>query len=108
MIIALAFAISCIINVGQLVREPERGTHRLVETLVITSGVPLADIECILVDDDGGLGTVHVLQLEDGRSGPRNQFLIRYFLQSQVKVKREKSMPIDKERKRVLKHYRVH
>ena len=52
-------------------------THRLIVALVVAGGVPLAHRHRVLVEDDGGLHPVQVLQLQDGGAGARHQLLVR-------------------------------
>ncbi len=48
----------------------------LVERLVVAWSLALAHTQGVLVDNDGRLGAVEVLQLHDGCAGPHQQFLV--------------------------------
>ncbi len=48
----------------------EAAPYLLIERLVVARGLPLTDPQGVLVDDNGRLGAVEVLQLHNGCTGP--------------------------------------
>ena len=54
----------------------DSNTYSLIVTLIISSGGPLAYTQRALVQYDGSLDPVQVLQLHDGRPRPGHQLLV--------------------------------